>query len=172
MTEATEFVLDLGRSASKVSNKDQLIAMMREIVDANPGITQATAVHKWLEELRNHDDYEDLRIEAEEYVANLVFARCAVPLGGRPRKNSENGQRIKNAIWSQIKLATWIVPTIGKALLDCTFAEIASAALPTNKFLLALAREGAPGTTVKEVFPNETALQGFWVQCQGGNANA
>jgi hypothetical protein len=160
---------DLGRTPSKRSNKDPLITIMRDLLDEHAGASQETLVRLWIEAVHDHADYEsELAREIDLYVANLVFLRCTAPAGpGRGNSTGSFERRVRDIVASQIMLATWVIPMVGKKLIDCTFAEVAEAAPTTGRFLIALAKQGAPGQKVKEVFPTEDALQSFWRKMQG-----
>lgn len=164
------YQLDLGKSPVKVSSRDTLLWLMRGIVaDAvgNGRITRQDAVERWRERVAEHPDRELLLEQMEEHYGLLLFQRCTVPADNTAaEKSEETRRRVRETIASQIVLSTWIVPVVGKALSDCTFAEVADVAPIAGRFLAKLAQEGAPGTLVKEVFQDEQALQDFWARVQ------
>lgn len=163
------YELDLGKSPVKVSSRDTLLWLMRGIVADSVGngqITRQDAVARWRERVSEHPDHELLIEQMEEHYGLLLFQRCTVPVERDPERSQEVRKRVRETIASQIALSTWVLPGIGKPLADCTFAEVAEAAPVAGRFLAKLATEGAPGTLVKEVFPNEEALQEFWAQAQ------
>jgi hypothetical protein len=166
----TGFQLDLGKSPVKVSSRDTLLWLMRGIVADSVGngtVTRQDAVARWRERVAEHPDHDLLLEQMEEHYGLLLFQRCTVPAENRdPDKSQEMRRRVRETIASQIMLSTWVVPGIGKSLPDCTFAEIAEAAPVAGRFLAKLSAEGAPGTLVREVFPDEDALQAFWAQAQ------
>jgi hypothetical protein len=164
----TGYQLDLGKSPVKVSSRDTLLWLMRGIVADSVGdgqLTRQDAVSRWRERVAEHPDHELLLEQMEEHYGLLLFQRCTVP-AEKTDKSTEFRKRIRETIASQIALATWILPVVGKPLAECTFAEVAEAAPIAGHFLAKLATEGAPGALVKEVFPNEEALQEFWRQAQ------
>lgn len=166
----TSYQLDLGKSPVKVSSRDTLLWLMRGIVADSVGngqITRQDAVARWRERVAEHPDHELLIEQMEEHYGLLLFQRCTVPAERSDADKAHDvRKRVRETVASQIMLSTWVVPVIGKPLADCTFSEIAEAAPIAGKFLGKLAAEGAPGTLVKEVFPTEEALQGFWAQAQ------
>jgi hypothetical protein len=143
---------------------------MRGIVADSVGngqITRQDAVAQWKSRVEAHPDHELLMEQIEEHYGLLLFQRCTVPVENADAEKSQaTRRRIRETITSQIVLSTWVLPVVGKPLGDCTFAEVAEAAPIAGKFLAKLAEEGAPGTPVKEVFPNEEALQAFWRHAQ------
>lgn len=164
------YQLNLGKSPVKISSRDTLLWLMRGIVaDAvgNGQITRQDAVTAWRERVAEHPDHALLLEQMEEHYGLLLFQRCTVPAEKTdPEKSQDIRKRVRATIAAQIALSTWVVPVIGKPLAECSFAEIADAAPTTSRFLGKLALEGAPGTLVKEVFPDEEALQQFWIQTQ------
>lgn len=166
----TSYQLDLGKSPVKVSSRDTLLWLMRGIVADSVGngqITRQDAVTRWKERVAEHPDHDLLIEQMEEHYGLLLFQRCTVPAETRDTdKPQETRKRIRETIVAQITLSTWVLPVVGKPLADCTFAEVADAAPVAGKFLAKLASEGAPGTLIREVFPNEEALQQFWVNVQ------
>ena len=105
--------------------------------------------------------------QMEEHYGLLLFQRCTVPAEKPDTDKSQELRRsVRETIASKIVLSTWVVPVVDKPLADCSFAEVAEVAPVAGRFLAKLAKEGAPGTLVKEVFPNEDALQEFWRQAQ------
>lgn len=166
----TAYQLDLGKSPVKVSSRDTLLWLMRGIVADSVGngqITRQDAVARWRERVADHPDRDMLLEQMEEHYGLLLFQRCTVPAEKHdPDKSQEVRRSVRETIASQIVLSTWVVPIVGKPLADCTFSEVAEIAPVAGRFLTKLAQEGAPGTLVKEVFPNEDALQEFWRQAQ------
>lgn len=167
MTAAYE--LDLGKAPVKVSSRDTLLWLMRGIVaDAvgNGDISRQDVVSQWRARIEEHPDREILIEQIEEHYGLLLFQRCTVPAEKGRDKPEELRKRVRETIASQIVLSTWVLPIVGKPLAECTFAEVAEAAPVAGRFLVKLAAEGAPGTLVKDVFPDEAALQEFWSLAQ------
>lgn len=161
------YQLDVGKAPVKITSRDTLLWLMRSIVADSAGeITRQEAVERWRERLADHPDYELLIDQIEEHYGLLLFQRCAVPTDATVAKSQEIRKRVRETIASQIALSTWVLPVVGKPLIECTFSEVAEAAPIAGRFLAKLAAEGAPGTLVKEVFPSEEALQEYWEKAQ------
>jgi hypothetical protein len=165
--------LHLGTTPAKISSKDPLLVLMRAVFKRlGPDVTREQAVDAWRADLADHPDYEQLIDEIETYAANLLFNRCVSTSDAIQKRQAlraiDRTKKMREAIVSEVALATWVVPTVGKPLLDCTFAELAEAAPSVGRFLLRLSTQGAPGACVRDVFPDEDALQAFWQQALSG----
>lgn len=161
------YQLDLGKSPVKVTSRDTLLWLMRGIIAEAAGkMTRQDAVKLWRERVAEHPDRELLMDQMEEHYALLLFQRCVAPADNGRDKSEKLRKNIRNTIASQVVLSTWVVPGVGKQLIECTFGEIAETASFTSRFLAKLATQGAPGSKVKEVFADENALQEYWTQVQ------
>ena len=165
--------LDLGTLGAKRKGDTELLAIMRQVVANNPNETDpAKIVYLFVSEL---DDIQTR--DALEYAGYNIFRRVwrdkpvAAAVTVKPDEpkrptSVEIQKRAKEIIESGIVLWHMQVPGVGKPLNECTFGELADAAPLTGRFLARLARQGAPGTLVREVFKDEEHLQDFWTTCQ------
>jgi len=168
--------VDLGQQGAKRKNDTDLLRIMRKVVMANLSVTSpARLVHLWIAEL---DD--TLRDDAVEYAGFNIIRRVQIErtqsVQQKENKKEEKvlkqqaalvlQQKAKEIIKADIILWTMQIPGIGKPLNECTFGELETAAPLTGKFLARLAREGAPGTFIRDVFKDEEHLQDFWATCQ------
>ncbi len=163
--------VDLGIQGAKRKNDTELLRLMRQVMLDNPNETdRARIVRLWMDEL---DDV--LMQDAIEYAGYNIARRVFIekPVLPTEKKQKEPPvdytviqKRAKEIIEAGIILWTMQVPSIGKPLNECTFGELETAAPLTGKFLSRLARVGAPGALVHEVFRDEEHLQDFWITCQ------
>lgn len=166
MTELIDFgwKVNEGKAPAKVANHDALVEIMREILRANEGIQPAAAVAEWKLRVRGPELAGELVESALDYAGHLLFRRCAVPVVPAPQHNNFR-QRVRQAVAANIQLSTWIVPGVGKALCDCTFAEAAQAASINGSFLRRLAGIGKPDQRIGDVL-DEESLQTFFKEGQ------
>ncbi len=165
--------VDFGTIGAKRKGDTELLKIMRQVVADNHDETDpAKLVYLFINAL---DDIQTR--DALEYAGYNIFRRVwrdkpAAPISTlkidapKAPTSVEIKKRAKEIIEAGIVLWTMQVPGIGKPLSECTFGELETAAPLTGKFLARLAREGAPGTLVREVFKDEEHLQDFWITCQ------
>lgn len=156
--------VDIGATGAKAeADGGQLLNIMRRVMAAHPDAGPSEWVRLWVLELDNHDDSEDLNRSARRYCGFNLVSRCMPRTRQtRTRASRPEVEAKKVIIQAQVRLWVWKLPTNGLPLNDCTFAEVAEAAPMAGRFLRELAKQGAPGQKVRDVFKNGTDLKEFW----------
>lgn len=167
MPEAATLIAT-GVYSAKREDCPYLLSIVRQVIADDPDIGPTEALKAALDIVNRSEDKELLMLEGLRYTLNNLYRRCQPKEDAQGRRNrTARGEKAaREIIESSIKLWTWRIPVIGKALPDCTFGELAEAAPVTNKFLAKLATQGAPGTLVREIFKSEKQLQIVWTSFQ------
>lgn len=165
--QTQQSTLELGVRPSKRASTDQLLTIMRQIKAEHPDISRGEALKLYRQAVRDDDDLVDANID---YTGEALWVRCTLRREPPAEAEQQEAERVKGIakeiITAKVVLWTWKLPTNGKPLCDCTFAEIAEAAPLVGRFLSRLAMQGAPGSLVREFFADKRALQEFWAQVQ------